>query len=347
MKEMLIIDSDGHVTEPVESFRSRLKEEHRKRPLLAKESWDRSFGGTLGIRSEDPETQLAGMDAEGIDVQVIYPTALLGIPVVKEAPLAVDLARAYNDWLAEFCAANPARLKGVAVVALQDVDAAVKEARRAIEDLGHVAIMMPTNVRDREIGAREFWPFYEAVEALGAGLGLHGGTNAAERMHGRFETFIAVHTVAFPFECMAALTSLIFAGVPEKFPKLRFAVLESACGWLPFLMDKMDEEFEVRGSREAPLLKRKPSEYMLSGRFYYSFELEESMVPVVIERVGAEKLLWASDYPHWDSCWPHTVEAFRKRQDVSEADRRRIFGENPQRFYGFEVPRESSAVRSA
>ena len=86
---------------------------------------------------------------------------------------------------------------------------------------------------------------------------------------------------------------------------------------------------------------------MVSGRFYYSFELEESMLPTVIDRVGADNLLWASDYPHWDSCWPHTVEKFRERQDVSDADRRRIFGDNPQRFYGFKVRQEASAARIA
>ena len=156
-------------------------------------------------------------------------------------------------------------------------------------------------------------------------------------MHGRFGKFIAVHTVAFPFECMAALTGLIFAGVPEMFPKLRIAALEASCGWVPFLMDRMDEEFEIRGSREAPLLKRKPSEYMTSGSFYYAFEIEETTVPYVIERVGSDKLLYASDYPHWDMSWPNSVKTFTGRADISEADKQQILGENPQRFYGFKA----------
>ena len=148
---------------------------------------------------------------------------------------------------------------------------------------------------------RQFWPFYAAVEELGVALGIHASTGTATRMTGRFDRFISVHTVAFPFEMMAALTSLIYSGVAEQFPRLRFAALEASCGWIPFLMDRMDEEYEKRGFREAPLLKMKPSEYLTSDRFAYGFEIEESTLPYVIERIGADKLLYASDYPHWDS----------------------------------------------
>ena len=334
MKNFPVIDADGHVTESIASLQKHLKQEYRNRPLMTSEAWDRSFGGTLGKRNEDPKTQLADMDIEGIDVQVIFPSHL-SLNAEKEADLATDIARAYNDWLAEFCAADPRRLKGVAMIALQDIDAATREARRAVEKLGFVGVMMPTNVRDQDIGKREFWQFYEEVERLGVGLALHGGIRAAERMHGRFDSFISVHSLSFPFECMAALTGLIFAGVPEKFPKLRIAALEACCGWVPFLMDRLDEEYEKRGSREAPLLKRKPSEYMTSDQFFYAFELEESTVPYVIDRIGADKLLYSSDYPHWDTSWPNTVKMFTGRQDISEAGKRQIAWNNPQHFYGF------------
>jgi uncharacterized protein len=336
MEHFPIIDADGHVTESVESLRKHLKESNRNRPLMTSEAWDRSFGGTLGKRNEDPRTQLADMDLDGIDIQMIFPSHL-SLNAEKETELATDIARAYNDWLAEFCATDPRRLKGVAMVALQDINAAIREARRAVEQLGFVGVMMPTNVRDQDIGRREFWPFYEEVQRLGVGLALHGGIRAAERMHGRFDTFIAVHSVSFPFECMAALTGLIFAGVPEVFPKLRIAALEGCCGWVPFLMDRLDEEFEIRGSKEAPLLKRKPSEYMASSQFFYAFELEESTVPYVIDRIGPDKLLYSSDYPHWDTSWPKTVRMFKERHDISETQKRRIAWNNPQSFYGFKA----------
>jgi uncharacterized protein len=337
VKDLLIIDADGHVNEPTAALRQYMPEQYRNRPIEEAETWDRRFGGTLGKQNSDPIVQLQDMDVEGIDVQVIYPTNGLELARLRETDVAVERARAYNQWLAEFCAVNPARLKGVALVALQDVDAAIAEARRAIEELHLTAVMVPSNVRDQDIGRKQFWPFYEEVQRLGVVLAVHGGISTAERVNGRFDTFIAVHTVSFPLECMLALTGLIYAGVPELFPSMKIAILEGCCGWLPFMMDRMDEEFEKRGWREAPRLKRKPSEYMASGQFYYGMEVEESMLPHVITRLGADKLLYASDYPHWDTGWPHTIEHFLGRDDISDADKRLILGENPQRLYGFTV----------
>ena len=125
---MLIIDADAHVSEPLNKLRASMKEEFQHRPISEGEGWDRTLGGRLGKHNDDPQTQLADMDVEGIDIQVLYPSSGLSLGHLKEAPLAVERARTYNDWLAEFCSANPDRLKGAALVALQDVKAAIKEA---------------------------------------------------------------------------------------------------------------------------------------------------------------------------------------------------------------------------
>jgi len=103
MEKFPIIDADGHVTESNESLRKHLKTEYRNRPLMHSEAWDRSFGGTLGKHNEEPKTQLADMDIDGIDIQVIFPSHL-SLNAEKETDLATDIARAYNNWLAEFCA---------------------------------------------------------------------------------------------------------------------------------------------------------------------------------------------------------------------------------------------------
>jgi len=251
MNGYFVIDSDGHVTESQAMLQKHLSPANRGRTLWSRDAWDRSFGGTLGKDNEDPKVQLQDMDADGIDVQVVFSTRGISLSAMKEVDVAVDIAHAYNDWLAEFCATDSGRLKAVALIALQDVDAAIKEARRAVEELGHVGIMLPTNVLDEDIGHKRFWPFYEEVERLGVGLAIHGGIRASQRMHGRFGKFIAVHTLAFPFECMAALTGLIFAGVPETFPKLRIAALEASCGWVPDGRGVRDPGFSRSASLEA------------------------------------------------------------------------------------------------
>jgi predicted TIM-barrel fold metal-dependent hydrolase len=335
LKDLLIIDADGHLNEPEREIRRMMPEcyqDYELPQVAGSSSWDRYLGGTVGKHNDDPHVQLKDMDVEGIDVQVIFPSGL-SLSSWKNGGAATSHAKAYNDWMAEFCSVDPNRLKAVAQVALQDVKSAIREAHRAVEELGCVAVMMPTNVLDQDIGERQFWPFYEAIQGIDATLAVHGGINAAERMFGRFShSFIAVHTVAFPFECMTAVTGLVYAGVPEMFPNLKIAILEGCVGWVPFLMDRMDEEFEIRG-REAPLLKRKPSEYM--AEFTYGFEIEESTLPLVIQRIGADKLVYASDYPHWDTSWPNSVKHFLSRTDISDQDKRKILGENPQRLYGF------------
>ena len=144
MKPYLVVDADGHVEESSKGLQKYLKPENRGRPLWTSDSWDRNFGGALGKVNEDPHVQLEDMDADGIDVQVVYPTRGISLSAAREVDLAVDLAHAYNDWLANFCSVNPARLKGVALVALQDVNAAIAEARRAVEQLGFIGVMMPT-----------------------------------------------------------------------------------------------------------------------------------------------------------------------------------------------------------
>src|ERR1051325_8910351 len=143
MKSFPIIDADGHVTETNESLKRHLKKEFRNRPLMHSEPWDRTFGGTLGKRNEDPQVQLQDMDLDGIDIQVIFPSHL-SLNAEREADLATDIARAYNDWLAEFCAPDPKLLKGAAMVAFRALRGPTREGRRAVEHLGLGGVMMPS-----------------------------------------------------------------------------------------------------------------------------------------------------------------------------------------------------------
>src|SRR5687767_13888428 len=116
MKPYLVVDADGHVEESSKGLQKYLMQENRGRPLWTSDSWDRNFGGALGKVNEDPHVQLEDMDVDGIDVQVVYPTRGISLSAAREVDLAVDLAHAYNDWLAEFCSVNSARLKGIALV---------------------------------------------------------------------------------------------------------------------------------------------------------------------------------------------------------------------------------------
>jgi hypothetical protein len=151
----------------------------------------------------------------------------------------------------------------------------------------------------------------------------------------RFDSFLLAHTVARPVETLIDCAALMYGGVPEKFPKLRIAFLECGCGWVPYWMDRMDEEWEKRQC-EAPLLKAKPSEYIARGNWFFAAEPEESTLSYVAERIGDDKLIFASDYPHWDGLFPHVVSTIRGRGDLSAAAKQKFLGDNARRLYGWD-----------
>jgi len=131
---------------------------------------------------------------------------------------------------------------------------------------------------------------------------------------------------------MISVISCVYGGIFEKFQRLRVGFMESGAGWVPFFMEHMDGEFEKR-PWDAPLCKAKPSEYMTCGRAYFSCEPEEKTIPYVVGWIGEDNILYASDYPHWDSEWPHTVDELMKRGDIEPRLKAKILGQNALRFY--------------
>jgi predicted TIM-barrel fold metal-dependent hydrolase len=274
------------------------------------------------------------MDQDGIDVMVTYPTSGLRVGGLHEADFAAALSRVYNDWMRRFCDTDPARLKYVALLAPQDASAAATELRRAA-DRGAVGATVPTQVRGRPDWGDEYYdPIYAAAEELDLPMGFHTATAHDSIGALRFGRFMPAHTVDHPMEQMFALCGTIFGGVFERFPKLRVAYLESGIGWVPYMMDRLDEEFEKRGDVDAPALTKRPSEYIKSGRIFFGVECEEKTIPDGVRWGLEDTLLYASDYPHWDCDWPHTVASVRNRQDLSDEIKRKMLHENALRFYG-------------
>jgi predicted TIM-barrel fold metal-dependent hydrolase len=251
-----------------------------------------------------------------------------------ERDYAVAYARAYNDFIAEVCRQSP-RLKGVALLPLQDPKAAIEEANRAVTKLGLAAIAVASQGMKEHLGSQTFWPLYEELQRLNTPLCVH---NRREGPAGeiRFDSFIHMHTIGRPVETFIQFAGLIYGGVAERFPNLRIAFLECGVGWVPYWMERMDEEWEKRGKVEAPLCTRKPSEYVKHGNWFIAMEPEEETLPYVIERIGDDKIVFASDYPHWDGMFPHVVSTIRGRKDISDQAKARVLGENAKRFYGWQ-----------
>ena len=335
MQNAKIIDADGHVLDRDTDIRAFMEEPYCRRQgsLLARDKWDASMYGKLGMNITDVPTRLRDMDTEGIEVSVLFPTTGFAITQSPEKDYAAAYCRGYNDWIASVCKESP-RLKGIGLVPFQDVPAAVAEVNRAITKLGLAGIAVASFGMKEHLGTPIFWPIYEELQRLNAPLLVH---NSRQGPAGeiRFDTFLFAHTIGRPFETLIDCAALAYGGVPEKFPQLRIAFLECGCGWVPYWMDRMDEEWEKRQS-EAPLLKAKPSEYMTRGNWFYAAEPEESTLPYVIDRIGDDKILFASDYPHWDGMFPYVVSTIHGRKDISEESKGKFLGENAKKLYGWE-----------
>lgn len=368
-----VIDADRHVLEPSnlyarylpEKFRGRVRIEgpnqtvryvdgepvsdSERRPgrvtqdfgyiFSSSKRWRETFADALAAKF-DPASNLRDMDREGIDVSVLFPT--LGLYIMWrdniDPELSAAICRAYNSWLAEYCSYDKKRLHGVALIPLQDPARALTELRHAREKLGLVGIFWrPNKLCGRTLSSPDYFPIYEAASELGAVVCVHEGARTVLPQAGadRYSEF-GRHVACHPLEQMLACLNLCADGVLEKFPRLKVAHLESGCGWVPFWLERMDEHWEHESHGSARTTKEKPSFYF-KRQCWVSCEAGEELAPVVVEHVGADYLVVATDYPHSDAIdkFPElTVGALSANDKLSVETRRKILWDNPARLYG-------------
>jgi predicted TIM-barrel fold metal-dependent hydrolase len=287
-------------------------------------------------RGWDGVSQLQAMDTEGIDVAVVYPSRGLFAQAVDDIDpaFAAAIARAYNDWLHDYCKPDPARLLGAGMISPHDVRDAVEEARRAVEELGFRAIFVrPNLVKGRNWHEAYFEPLWDELERLNVPLGFHEGFGPyLSQVGDRFGADIQmVHTACHPMEMMLAVISMIGGGVLERHPNLRVAFLEGNCSWVPFLLWRLDEHYEVTFRRPDAKLTMKPSEYF-KRQCFVSVEADEDFVKQVIDYMGDDTIVFSTDWPHGDSKYPHAVESFMKLP-ISAESKRKILWDNCARYY--------------
>jgi uncharacterized protein len=242
------------------------------------------------------------------------------------------VCRAYNDWLAEYCAADAERLKGTPALPLAWIDDACREAERCVRDLGFVSITTPCAVGDRNADHPDNFPLYALAEELDVPVGFHAG--GGRFAYGKFvDSYAQLHALEFPFNIMFAMTTLVCGGVLERFPRLRVALLEAGCGWAPYFVERLDEHWEHRPD-EMPHITRAPSSYLADGRLFISTEGERSL-PHALDLLGDHCVVWASDYPHWDSDFPDGVRNVLAQPGLTDAQKRAVLDVNARRLFGW------------
>jgi predicted TIM-barrel fold metal-dependent hydrolase len=289
-------------------------------------------------RGFDNVSQLNAMDREGLDVAALYPSIGLGIMMREQmnTQLAAAIARAYNNWLYDFCQVNPKRLKAVAMLALHDVSEAVKEAERVVTKLGFVGVFArPEPLRNLPWHSRYYDTLWSCLENLNVPLGFHSAAAAGEvpQIGDRFDgNLLLRHVCAHPLENMMAMVDVIGGGVLERHPKLKVAFLECYCGWVSFLLHRMDNAMEK--GRFPTAGKLNPSEFF-KRQCWISTEHEREL-PMIISLVGDDNIVFSTDYPHGDSDFPRAVEEFLEMDGVSDESRKKILWDNCARLYGLE-----------
>ncbi|MGH7817668.1 MAG: amidohydrolase family protein [Candidatus Binatia bacterium] len=324
-----IYDMDAHVIESDDDLRPLMPEPYRNKqgPLLGMDEWH------VRVRRRprapgDLEKRLAVMKEEGIAYSLLFPSRAMDVGTQRDKNFAIAFCRAYNDYIASVCR-EAAQLRGVALLPFHDPAAAVSEIKRAVTELELSGVVLSSFGLKEHIGSATYWPIYQEMERLDVPLMIHASIQGPTGDR-RADSFLLQHTVGRPVATLYDCAALIYGGVVENFPKLRVAFLENRAAWVPYWMDYLDAKWEKRRA-DAPLLKQKPSAYMTGGNLFYSAEPEEKSLPHVLDRIGADLIIFATDYPHSGSAF--TADLL-DRTDISDEAKSKILHDNGKRLFG-------------
>ncbi|HEY6439311.1 MAG TPA: amidohydrolase family protein [Acetobacteraceae bacterium] len=276
------------------------------------------------------------MDSMGIDYTVAFPTPMLLLGMHPQAEVEVALGRAFNRWLIEELLPREPRIKAMMYLPFNDPEACVEVVEEFADAPGVIGFTV-VSTRYKPVHHNSYMRLYAALQATGKPLAFHSGFHWGDESMKQMNRFISMHAISFCYFNMIHLTNWIINGIPERFPELKVIWVESGLAWLPFMMQRLDSEYMMRSS-EAPMLRRRPSEY-IRDMYFTSQPLETSnlkLTQATMEAIKADtQLLFASDWPHWDFDLPTTITDL---PFLSEQAKRNILGLNAARAFGFEVP---------
>ena len=373
MANYRVISSDNHITEPLDLWISRTGSKladrvpHIVRMDDGSDWWvcddhkviSVMFGTQTGMRFEEPEKLSLGgaeatyenlrpggyipeehvkdMDIDGIDVSIVYPTVGLLLFGVPDGELLTSVFSMYNDWVSEFCNANLKRLRGIAMLNVDDVQESVKELERCAK-LGFCGAMITVYPpEERSYDSPEYEPLWAAAEALEMPLGLHAGTNRTGpgQEFANVETIRPAFVANFDHWARVSIAHMIFSGVFERYPKLQIGSVEAELSWAPHFLDRLDYTHTQRVQEWSPNRfkdDRLPSDFFHSNVFL-GFQ-EDALGIRDRHIIGVDNLLWGGDYPHPESTFPRSLEIIEGiLTDCTYEEKAKIAGGNSARIY--------------
>jgi predicted TIM-barrel fold metal-dependent hydrolase len=360
-----LISADGHLNEPADVWTSRVASRYRDlvprvERLEQGDGWvfpgidtavPFSWGATAGRDPEtvgpwcrfedinpgsyDPAARVREMEEDGVDAELIfgsnYPATY--VATVEDPALHHEMVRAYNDFMSEFCSHAPDRLGGTALLPCQGVEGCLAEIERVSSMPGFVAFLLKRYPNGGLQITPEDDPVWAAIEASGKPVVIHVGLVTGPIVRRSAESLPG--TGHF-HDAPTRMLQLVFSGVLDRFPKLRVPFIEIDCGWLPYFENQADDNFNRhrKGSLKHTKLSRMPSEYM--REYFPAAFITDPFAVDNRHRIGVQRMLWSSDYPHITTDWPNSWKTIGATfHAVPDDERHAILAGNAQALFKF------------
>ncbi|MGN6465614.1 MAG: amidohydrolase family protein [Rhizobiaceae bacterium] len=276
------------------------------------------------------------IDSLCLDYIVVFPTPMLQLGMHPQIDMEVTLGRAYTRWLVDTILPADKRIKSFAYLPFNSPQAAIKMVEDFADCDGIIGFCV-TSARYKPVYHNDYMRLYAMLEERGLPIAFHAGYHWNDPSLATINRFLGMHALGFVWCNMVHMTNWILNGIPERFPKLKSVWVESGLAWVPFLMQRLDEQYLMRTS-EAPLLKKLPSDYMRENCWYSSQPMERTNMKataLTFEMINAEtQLLYSSDWPHFDFDTPGVMA---KLPFLSEQGRRNVLGLNAARLFNLPV----------
>jgi predicted TIM-barrel fold metal-dependent hydrolase len=372
MTAIKMLSSDSHVVEPPDLWTDRIEPQFRDRAPQVVSQADGDWWFVDGYRTNSfqggaqpgkrfdkpeelkpaarfdevrpgayqPEAHLKDNEVDGVYGSVLYPTEGLLLFSVPDSVLLSAIFRVYNDWIAEFCSVAPDRLKGIAMINVDDVPEALRELQRTRQRglAGAMITVYPPEARAYD--HPDYDPLWAAAQDLDMPLSLHIATNrpSAEQ----WEEFRIIKPSVFANAdhwVRVSLGHMIFSGVFERYPRLQVGSVEHELSWVPHFLDRLDYTYTQRAHRDG--WQRFKSNALPSDFFHHNVFLSFQEDRFGIREralIGIDNLMWGSDYPHTEATFPRSQEILERiLEDVPLHEREKITRSNVARLYHFDL----------
>jgi predicted TIM-barrel fold metal-dependent hydrolase len=340
----VVFDTDFHVNESLDFLIPYLAEPYQTaheraysdfyRDPFPQAGWfapDR-LGKQAPRQVHDEADAASAMDEFNIDYALVQPSSSMHLGSVHHPEFATALANAYNEWALNEVLNAEKGIYGSILVAPQRPEYAAAEIREKKDRDEFISVVIPSGGVNPPLGNRRYHPIYEAAEEAGLPVTMHNAvtmimTSFPQLFQG-FSRNLTCHATLHPMQHMAHLADMIVQGIPVRFPELEVVMQEAGIGWIPFMMRRLDNEY-LNHRSDAPMLEKMPSEY-IRDQFYFStqpFEAaqEQTYVEAMVELIGTDGLMFATDYPHFD--FDNTDDIMRRLRQLPEGEREKIAGQ--------------------